>query len=113
MRLPTVLFLIVGMMASAACGGDARTACERARDKLHACKTEIPLRPSWRGSLLVLLDVTDDCTAQTRCVAECVRPAPCDAIAYAAADASTDPNTTVPAGAEEFQRCLYSCLDVH
>ena len=98
--------LVVTMLVSA-CGGTAESVCKLAHEKLEECRVEA--QPNTIGAILVPLELTDDCTAQNRCAAECVMPASCGAISYVIRG-STDPNEPPPAGAGTFQGCLYSCL---
>jgi hypothetical protein len=108
-----VLTLTVGfasLLVTISCGGSAASACELAHEKLQECKVEILRSDSIGASLLPLvLDMSPDCSATNRCVAECVMPASCGAISYVIRG-STDPNEPPPAGAGTFQGCLYSCL---
>ena len=95
-----------GLLGAPGCGGEAKSPCVLAKDRLQECRVEI-LAPDAIGSRLLPLKLTDDCGGENSCVAECVVPAPCDAIGYVVAG-STDPNEATPPGAETFQHCVYS-----
>ena len=93
------------------CGGSAASTCELAHEKIKECDVPI-LRPNTIGAILLPLagDTPEDCTDQSRCVAQCVTDASCEAMVFVVAGASTDPNVAIPAGSENFHRCLYGCL---
>jgi len=109
LRVTALVATLPAMLLTQACGGSAESLCELAQEKLGDCRAEVE-HAGTVGAILVPLEITDDCTVQNRCVAECVMPASCGAISYVVRGGSTDPNEPPPAGAETFQGCLYSCL---
>ena len=84
--------------------------CDNAKDKLDSCRDEIARAASGRGFLALPITVTDDCSGQNRCVAECVNATSCPAIAYVVAGTESYPNQAPPAGANVFSNCLTSCM---
>jgi hypothetical protein len=106
-----VAAVLVGVMVAPACGGAAESVCKLGQDKLEDCRIQTPLHPDVPGSLVALLMLDDECTAQNPCVAECVLHASCGAIAFVVAGESSDPNTAIPPGADTFRGCLYACVD--
>jgi hypothetical protein len=111
MHVTALVAGLAGLFATTSCGGSAASACELAHHKLKECDVPV-LRPSTIGAILLPLagGTPEDCTDQNRCVAQCVTDASCEAITFVVAGGATDPNVTIPAGSEGFQRCLYCCL---
>jgi hypothetical protein len=83
--------------------------CDDAKDKLDSCRDEIARAAAGRGFLALPMTITDDCSGQNRCMADCVNATSCPAIAYVVAGTEPDPNQAPPAGASEFSSCLAAC----
>ncbi len=83
------------------------TDCDEANDKLESCGDQIyhtfgtTTRPT-------PVAIDDDCSGQSRCLADCVNAASCDALAFVLNEVR-DPNIPVPAGALEFSQCFTRC----
>lgn len=96
-----VLLVIAPLMTGCA------TDCDEAKDKLDSCSYEIH---HTIGTTIhpVPVTINDDCSGQTRCLAECVNAASCQALAFVLNGVS-DPNTPIPPGAIEFSHCFNKC----
>jgi len=100
------LLVVIITLLVAGCADD----CDEAKDKLDSCRDEIARAAAGHGFLALPITVTDDCSGQNRCIAECVNATSCPAIAYVVAGTEPDPNPPPPAGAAEFSRCLTTCM---
>jgi hypothetical protein len=83
--------------------------CDEAQDKLDSCSYEIH---HTAGNTIhpVPLTINDDCSGETRCLAQCVNAASCQALAFVLNGVSADPNTPLPQGAPEFSDCFNKCI---
>lgn len=85
-------------------------ACDEAKDKLDSCRDEIARAAAGRGFRALPITVTDDCSGQNHCIADCVNATSCPAIASVVAGTESDPNQMLPAGATEFSSCVGACM---
>lgn len=109
--MATDIFLVAAICTlTSACGGSAESACELGQKKLDECAVDLA-----RGSTLEALVrspwvISDECTAQDKCVGGCLERASCAAIIYLAAPDSTDPNEPVPPDTDTFRACVFACV---
>jgi len=90
-------------------GCDEESVCEKAADKLEACKVGDAVAA--QGYARVPLTVSrDDCSETNECVARCVAPASCAEITGVVLGNSTDPNEPPVQGVGELYGCVAACI---
>lgn len=101
--------VILSLLASA-CGASSESACELGKKKLDECGATLGPDSMLQNVVRTIGVISDECSAQDKCVGTCLEHASCAVIAYTSRSRSTDPNTVVPPGVEPFRACVSECV---
>jgi len=97
-----------------ACGGESKTTCQQANDKLEECQPQVNAAAATHG-LRIPLTLSEDCSSRLEaCIAKCLAPASCGAIVVLSAGQPMDPNEP-PIDAPDagtVGHCFFGCLEM-
>jgi hypothetical protein len=98
----------------AACGACTETVCEQAQSRIESCQPELD-RARGTSGVNRQPRVSDDCSGKNECIARCLAPASCDAIASLSYGVNiTDPNSpprSIGADFDQVWACVEACSE--